>query len=92
MGPVVAGVIGAKKPHYDIWGNSVNVASRMDSSGMPGKIQVSCLSDMPEWWMAVILICWGLLHKMQVLKSVDPGIWRASFDKDWVTEQCLSLY
>ncbi|MFH4980429.1 hypothetical protein AB6A40_007138 [Gnathostoma spinigerum] len=41
VGPVVAGVIGAKKPHYDIWGNSVNVASRMDSSGVPGKIQVT---------------------------------------------------
>ncbi|VDN03295.1 unnamed protein product, partial [Onchocerca ochengi] len=39
VGPVVAGVIGVKKPHYDIWGNSVNVASRMDSSGVAGKIQ-----------------------------------------------------
>ncbi|CAI5451032.1 unnamed protein product [Caenorhabditis angaria] len=41
VGPVVAGVIGIDKPHYDIWGNSVNVASRMDSSGVPGKIQVT---------------------------------------------------
>ncbi|KAK0418163.1 hypothetical protein QR680_013407 [Steinernema hermaphroditum] len=41
VGPVVAGVIGAKKPHYDIWGNTVNVASRMDSSGVPGEIQVT---------------------------------------------------
>uniref|UniRef100_A0A9J2PCN2 adenylate cyclase n=1 Tax=Ascaris lumbricoides TaxID=6252 RepID=A0A9J2PCN2_ASCLU len=41
VGPVVAGVIGVKKPHYDIWGNSVNVASRMDSSGVAGKIQVT---------------------------------------------------
>ncbi|GMT17702.1 hypothetical protein PFISCL1PPCAC_8999 [Pristionchus fissidentatus] len=41
VGPVVAGVIGAHKPHYDIWGNSVNVASRMDSGGVPGKIQVT---------------------------------------------------
>ncbi|PAV64506.1 hypothetical protein WR25_27225 [Diploscapter pachys] len=41
VGPVVAGVIGVFKPHYDIWGNSVNVASRMDSSGIPGKIQVT---------------------------------------------------
>ncbi|KAK3741379.1 hypothetical protein RRG08_034424 [Elysia crispata] len=41
IGPVVAGVIGVKKPHYDIWGNSVNVASRMDSTGVPGKIQVT---------------------------------------------------
>lgn len=39
-GKVMAGVIGASKPLYDIWGNSVNMASRMDSTGIPGKIQV----------------------------------------------------
>ncbi len=43
-GPVVAGVIGAHKPQYDIWGNTVNVASRMDSTGSPGKIQVSTIA------------------------------------------------
>lgn len=41
VGPIVAGVIGAKKPQYDIWGNAVNVASRMDSTGVVGKIQVT---------------------------------------------------
>ncbi|CAL8394505.1 unnamed protein product [Boreogadus saida] len=40
-GPVVAGVIGARRPQYDIWGNTVNVASRMDSTGVQGKIQVT---------------------------------------------------
>ena len=41
IGPVVAGVIGARKPQYDIWGNTVNVASRMDTSGLPNHIQVT---------------------------------------------------
>lgn len=40
QGPITAGVIGARKPHYDIWGNTVNVASRMESTGKAGSIQV----------------------------------------------------
>lgn len=39
VGPVVAGVIGAQKPQYDIWGNTVNVSSRMDSTSLPNRIQ-----------------------------------------------------
>ncbi len=41
IGSVTAGVIGAKKFSYDVWGDAVNVASRMESSGEAGKIQVS---------------------------------------------------
>ncbi|XP_017096098.2 adenylyl cyclase 78C isoform X1 [Drosophila bipectinata] len=39
-GPLVSGVIGARKPVYDIWGNTVNVASRMDSTGENWRVQV----------------------------------------------------
>ncbi|MDY6783355.1 MAG: adenylate/guanylate cyclase domain-containing protein [Cyanobacteriota bacterium] len=53
-GPVVAAVIGTKKFAYDVWGNTVNIASRMESNGKPGKIQGTAaayerLKDKYEW-------------------------------------------
>jgi len=41
VGPVVAGVVGKKKYAYDIWGSTVNIASRIESSGFPGMVNIS---------------------------------------------------
>ncbi|MBZ5859262.1 adenylate/guanylate cyclase domain-containing protein [Flavihumibacter profundi] len=41
VGPLVAGVVGKKKYAYDIWGSTVNIASRMESAGEPGQVNVS---------------------------------------------------
>jgi hypothetical protein len=40
-GPAVAGVIGLRKFIYDVWGDTVNTASRMESHGVPGRVQVT---------------------------------------------------
>lgn len=51
-GDVTAGVIGATKLYYDIWGDAVNIASRMDSTGVAGRIQLAsnCLDVLSEYY------------------------------------------
>ena len=49
VGPLVCGVIGATKPVFDIWGDTVNEASRMDSTGTLGCIQVSQRTASVSW-------------------------------------------
>ena len=44
-GPLIAGIIGRKKFSYDVWGDTVNTASRMESHGEPGKIQIAAATS-----------------------------------------------
>ncbi|XP_059423319.1 adenylate cyclase type 2 isoform X1 [Carassius carassius] len=61
-GPVIAGVIGAQKPQYDIWGNTVNVASRMDSTGVLGKIQVTEETSCILQTLGYMCTCRGIIN------------------------------
>ncbi|XP_055410929.1 adenylate cyclase type 2 isoform X1 [Bubalus kerabau] len=61
-GPVIAGVIGAQKPQYDIWGNTVNVASRMDSTGVLDKIQVTEETSVILQTLGYTCTCRGIIN------------------------------
>uniref|UniRef100_A0A4W2H420 adenylate cyclase n=1 Tax=Bos indicus x Bos taurus TaxID=30522 RepID=A0A4W2H420_BOBOX len=61
-GPVIAGVIGAQKPQYDIWGNTVNVASRMDSTGVLDKIQVTEETSIILQTLGYTCTCRGIIN------------------------------
>lgn len=62
-GSLVSGVIGARKPVYDIWGNTVNVASRMDSTGKDGYIQAPAET-------AMLLKARGYTCTVRVIKKI----------------------
>ena len=60
-GPVVAGVIGNRKFSYDLWGDTVNTAARMESHGVPGEIQVTEL----------VRRSLGATHRFSEARSID---------------------
>ena len=62
VGPIIAGVIGTRKPAFDCWGDSVNIASRMESSGISGGVQISEAAR------------WRLQHKYRIVENAEVDI------------------
>ncbi|XP_054087194.1 adenylate cyclase type 9 isoform X1 [Zeugodacus cucurbitae] len=80
IGDVTAGVIGTSKLHYDIWGDAVNVASRMDSTGVPNRIQIGkdCLpflEDKYEFEPRGSVYVKGKDHMEVYLYTIRKGEW-----------------
>lgn len=70
-GDVTAGVVGSKKPLYDIWGDAVNMASRMDTLGEVGKIQITENTAMAIRECGVLCTLRGYIYVKG--KSQRPG-------------------
>ena len=73
-GPVVAGVVGARKFFYDVWGDAVNVASRMETTDVEGRIQVP--QDVYERLQPRVSCSRsGATSTSRARVSCTPGIW-----------------
>ena len=85
VGPLVCGVIGATKPVFDIWGDTVNEASRMDSTGTLGCIQVSHRTSLVCIGSKIVMIS----SNVSILNSKIDG--RILVDKNSEYQFCKIL-
>ena len=86
----MAGVIGVRKPLYDIWGNTVNVASRMDSTCIPDRIQVSGFRRNMKI-LSGILSCYSINCElnifMETIVKLILFIWLIPYSEYQVTQE-----
>lgn len=79
-GSVISGIIGHKRPMFDMWGETVNIASRMESHGLPGRAQIS------EATYKALTRNWGYQFRGEI-ETKGHGTVRTYCSPDYVSEQ-----